>query len=56
VRTDVVTASIEEPIGEVRARVAASPYGFALVVAADGTVVGRLRAAVLAGDPDRRAE
>src|SRR6266498_1487878 len=56
VRADVVTASIEEPVGEVRARVAASPYGFALVVAADGTVVGRLRAAALAGDPDRRAE
>jgi CBS domain-containing protein len=56
VRADVVTASIEEPVGEIRARVAASPYGFALVVAADGTVVGRLRAAALAGDPDRRAE
>src|SRR6266536_3422768 len=52
-----------EQAGVLRARhavradvVAASPYGFALVVAADGTVVGRLRAAALAGDPDRRAE
>jgi CBS domain-containing protein len=36
--------------------VAASPYGFALVVAADGTLLGRLRAAALAGDPARRAE
>jgi CBS domain-containing protein len=36
--------------------VAASPYGFALVVAADGTLVGRLRAAPLAGDPAVRAE
>jgi CBS domain-containing protein len=51
-----VTASVEEPVGEVRTRVAASPYWFALVVAADGTLVGRLRAAALAGDPDRRAE
>src|SRR6266540_322570 len=56
VRADVVTASIEEPVGEVRARVAASPYGFALVVAADGTVVGRLRAAPRSGraHPQRR--
>src|SRR6266702_4757077 len=45
-----------EQAGVLRARVGASPYGFALVVAADGTVVGRLRAAALAGDPDRRAE
>src|SRR6266542_1433835 len=29
VRADVVTASIEEPVGEVRARVAASPSGSA---------------------------
>jgi len=50
-RGDVVTAAIQEPIGEVSARVAASPYGFALVVAADGTLVGRLRAAALGGDP-----
>ena len=43
-------------MGEVRARVANSPYGFALVVAADGTLVGRLRAADLAGDPAARTE
>ena len=35
---------------------AASPYGFALVVAHDGTLVGRLRAATLAGDPAAPAE
>jgi CBS domain-containing protein len=51
-----VTAAIDEPAGAVRARVAASPYGFALVVAADGTLVGRLRAAELAGDPTARSE
>jgi Mg/Co/Ni transporter MgtE len=31
--------------------VAASPYGFALVVACDGALVGRLPADALAGDP-----
>jgi CBS domain-containing protein len=43
-------------VGEVRARVADSPYGFALVVAAAGTLVGRLRAAAMAGDPAAPAE
>src|SRR6266542_3595835 len=55
-RGDVATATIDEPIGEIRPRVATSPYGLALVVAADGTLVGRLRAAPLAGDPIVRAE
>jgi CBS domain-containing protein len=55
-RGDVVTASIDEPVGEVRTRVADSPYGFALVVAADATLVGRLGAAALAGDPAARTE
>jgi CBS domain-containing protein len=52
----VVTAGPDEPVGQVRARVVASPYGFALVVARNGTVVGRLRADALAGDPSVRAE
>jgi CBS domain-containing protein len=55
-RSDVVTGGPDEPVGEVRAPVAASPSGFALVVADDGTLVGRLRAAALAGDPAVRAE
>jgi CBS domain-containing protein len=55
-RDDVVTAAPDEPVGEVRARVAGSPYGFALVVAGDGTLVGRLPAATLAGDPAAHAE
>ena len=55
-RGDVVTAAPDEPVGQVRVRVAASPYGFALVVAADGTLVGRLRAATLASDPAAHAE
>jgi CBS domain-containing protein len=53
---DVVTAAPDEPVGEVRARVAGSPYEFALVVAGDGTLVGRLAGAGLAGDPTERAE
>jgi CBS domain-containing protein len=36
--------------------VAASPFGFALVAARDGTLVGRLPAATLAGDPAASAE
>jgi CBS domain-containing protein len=55
-RRDVVTAGPEEPVGVVAARVAGSPYGFALVVAEDGTLLGRLRKAVLGADPAARAE
>jgi predicted transcriptional regulator len=55
-RRDVVTADPEEPVGVVAARVAPSPYGFALVVADDGTLLGRLRKAVLEADPSARAE
>lgn len=35
---------------------ASSPYTFALVVADDGTVVGRLKAEALEGDPGTQAE
>jgi CBS domain-containing protein len=52
----VVTAAVDEPVGQVRARAASSPYESALVVAGDGTLVGRLGPAVLAGDPTVRAE
>jgi CBS domain-containing protein len=55
-RRDVVTARPEEPVGQVAARVARSPYGFALVVASGGTLLGRLRKAVLDADPAARAE
>lgn len=51
-----MTAAPDEPVGEVRARVAGSPYEFALVVAGDGTLVGRLGADALAGDPAVPAE
>ena len=55
-RRDAVTAFSEEPVGQVAARVAGSPYGFALVVANDGTLLGRLRKAMLDADPAARAE
>jgi CBS-domain-containing membrane protein len=55
-RREVVTALPEEPVGGVAARVAPSPYGFALVVADDGTLLGRLHKAVLDADPSARAE
>jgi CBS domain-containing protein len=55
-RRDVVTAGPEEPVGVIAARVAGSPYGFALVVAEDGTLLGRLRKAMLGADPAARAE
>ncbi len=52
---DVVTALLEDRVGDVRASVEASPYGFALVVSDGGVVLGRLRRAALAGDSDRPA-
>jgi CBS-domain-containing membrane protein len=55
-RRDVVTALPEEPVGQVAARVTPSPYGFALVVADDRTLLGRLRKPVLDTDPAAPAE
>jgi Mg/Co/Ni transporter MgtE len=56
VRDDVVRARLEEPVGQVRRRVERSPYGFALVVAEDGTLLGRLRKRALEDDPETRSE
>ena len=55
-RRDAVTTHPDEPVGVVAARVARSSYGFALVVAQDGTLLGRLRKAALAGDAGARVE
>src|SRR5438445_304379 len=52
---DVVTCGLEDPVSEVRARVESSPYGFALVTAQGGVLLGRLRASVMS-DSDGRAE
>jgi CBS domain-containing protein len=48
-RDDVVTCAVRE-------RVAASPYGFAFVLARGGVLLGRLRRAALEGSPGARAE
>jgi predicted transcriptional regulator len=55
-RDDVVTARLDEPVGAVRQRVAHSPYGFAFVLAEDGTLLGRLRKAALESNPDAAAQ
>ena len=55
-RDDVVTCAQGERIGDVAGRVTESPYGFALVVSAGGTLLGRLRKKVLEDDPDALAE
>ena len=55
-RQEVTTARPEETISQVRARVARSAHRFALVTTADGTLLGRLRAAALDDtDPTRTA-
>jgi Mg/Co/Ni transporter MgtE len=56
VRNDAVRARLDEPVGQVRGRVEQSPYGFALVVAEDGTLLGRLRKHALEGDPETTNE
>ena len=57
IRDDVVTCGLGERVGDVHERVRASPYGFALVVAEDRCVLGRLRASMLEEcDPGATAE
>ena len=56
VRDDVVRALLDERIGAVRERVEASPYGFALALSRDGTLVGRLRRRHLDGGADALVE
>lgn len=48
---DVVRCALDHRVGEVRERIAASPYGFALVVAPNGCLLGRLRGSALDCDP-----
>jgi CBS domain-containing protein len=42
-RDDVVTCGLDADVGEVREQIEDSPYGFALVVGDNGTLLGRLR-------------
>ena len=56
-RDDVVTCGLGDRVGEVYEHVKASPYRFAIVVAADRCVLGRLRASALEQcDPSSTAE
>jgi|SRR5215217_6572564 len=48
-RDDVVTCSLDTPVDGMAEKIDASPYGFALVVASDGKLLGRLRRSNLAG-------
>ena len=54
-RQDVVTCVVHDRTGDVLPRVQASPYGFAFVVSSNGTLLGRLRRAVLEGDAEASA-
>jgi CBS domain-containing protein len=42
-RDDVVTCALDTRVGELRDAIEESPYGFALVVWSDGTMLGRVR-------------
>jgi CBS domain-containing protein len=53
----VVTATLDDRIGDIRRQVAESPYGFALVVHKGEVVLGRLRMSEMEkAAPDARAE
>lgn len=54
-RHDVTTCRPDETIAGVLTRVAASRYGFALVISDDGVLLGRLRMATLEDHPNRLA-
>jgi CBS domain-containing protein len=51
-RDDAVTCSLDTQVGELRDAIEASPYGFALVVWSEGTLLGRVRASQLRDAPD----
>jgi Mg/Co/Ni transporter MgtE len=56
-RDDVVTCDLEASVGDVREQILGSAYGFGLVVATGGTLLGRLRKSALEdADPSARAE
>src|SRR4051794_7125002 len=46
-----VAGTLDERVGEVRQRVAASPFGFAFVVSDGAVLLGRLRKAALGAEP-----
>jgi CBS domain-containing protein len=50
-RDDVVTCRLNDPVGPIRELVERSPYGFALVIADGGILLGRLRGSVIRDAP-----
>ena len=55
-RDDVATCALGDPVHEVRERIDSSPYGFALVVAGDGTLLGRVRKSAIEDVSEGTAE
>jgi Mg/Co/Ni transporter MgtE len=56
-RDDVVTCSLDATVAGLAERIDASPYGFALVVTAERTLLGRVRRSALRdADPDSDVE
>jgi rhodanese-related sulfurtransferase/CBS domain-containing protein len=55
-RDDEVRCGLHDRVGQIRAEVEASRYGFALVLDEDGVLLGRLRRAALEGDAGVTAE
>ena len=51
-RDDVVTCTLDTRASELRDAIEASPYGFALVVSSEGTLLGRVRSSKLADAAD----
>jgi hypothetical protein len=50
-RDDVATCALGDPPERVRELIEASPYGFCLVLAKDGTLLGRIRKSTLEMEP-----
>ena len=55
-RDDAVTCGLSDPAAEVAKRIDDSPYGFALVLSRDGTLLGRLRRSVIEDGTGATAE
>lgn len=55
-RDDVVRCALDDRVGDVRERIERSAYGFGLVIARDGVLLGRLRGSALDCDPALRVE
>lgn len=55
-RTDIVTCAPGDPVSGLRARIDASPYGFALVTTRAGVLLGRIRRTGLTEETGARVD